>query len=154
MRHDLANRPLVSTLLSLNLLFAFSVQAAEPVAVSNAWARATMPGQNVGAAYLDLRSPAAATLVKAESAAAKSVEIHTMSMNNGVMQMRMLEKLALPAGETVKLSPGGLHLMLFGLKKPLQKGEQITLTLYFEYAGGKTGKLDVSAPVRAVAHQH
>lgn len=154
MKPDWSQRLAACSACALSLLLASVALAAEPVVASNAWARASMPGQQVGAAYLDLRSTAGATLTKAESSAAQSVEIHTMFMNNGVMQMRRLEKLALPAGETVKLAPGGMHLMLFGLKKPLQKGEQVALTLHLHYADGKTGQLEVRAPVKAVAHQH
>jgi hypothetical protein len=154
MKPDWSQRLVAGSACVLSLLLASVAQAAEPVVASNAWARASMPGQQVGAAYLELRSATGATLTKAESPAAASVEIHTMFMNNGVMQMRRLEKLALPAGETVKLAPGGMHLMLFGLKKPLQKGEQVALTLHVRYADGNTGQLEVRAPVKALAHQH
>ena len=154
MKPDWSQRLVAGSAFALSLLLASVALAAEPVVASNAWARASMPGQQVGAAYLELRSAAGATLTAAESPAAASVEIHTMFMNNGVMQMRRLEKLALPAGETVKLAPGGMHLMLFGLKKPLQQGEQVALTLHLRYADGNTGKLEVRAPVKAVAHQH
>lgn len=152
MRHELTRRLLACG--ALALLLAPTAQAAEPVSASNVWIRATMPGQQVGAAYLDLQSTTDATLIKAESPIAQSVELHQMSMENGVMKMRMLDQLALPAGKTVKLAPGGNHLMLFGLKRPLLKGEQVALTLHFRYTDGKVDKLELSAPVRAVAHQH
>lgn len=154
MRHELIQRLPARGALALGLLLATIAQAAEPVSASNVWVRATMPGQQVGAAYLDLQSTTDATLIKAESPIAQSVELHQMSMENGVMKMRMLEQLALPAGKTVKLAPGGNHLMLFGLKQPLLKGEQVALTLHFRYADGKPGKLELNAPVKAVAHQH
>lgn len=155
MRHELMQRLLAWGALTLGLLLAAAAQAAEsPVSASNVWVRATMPGQQVGAAYLDLQSTTDATLIKAESPIAQSVELHQMSMENGVMKMRMQDQLPLPAGKTVKLAPGGNHLMLFGLKQPLLKGEQVVLTLHFRYADGKAGKLELSAPVRAVAHQH
>jgi copper(I)-binding protein len=72
------------------------------------------------------------TLVSIESSVTDSVEIHNMTMENGVMKMRMLENLALKAGEPYKLAPGGFHLMLFDLKKPMTAGEQVSFTLHFK----------------------
>lgn len=154
MPHDMTSRQWLRALLPCCLLLPLWAQAAEPVTVDHAWVRATMPGQKVGAAYMDLQSAGDAALTSASSPVAESVEIHTMSMQQGVMQMRMLDKLPLPAGKTVQLAPGGVHLMLFGLKQPLQQGTQVALVLHFQYADGKTGRLQVSAPVKAVAHQH
>lgn len=154
MRHELIQRLPARGALALGLLLATIAQAAELVTASNVWVRATMPGQKVGAAYLDLHSTVDTTLIRVESPVAESVEMHSMTMNNGVMEMRMLDQLALPATKTVKLAPGGNHLMLFGLKQPLQKGAQVALTLHFRYADGKPGKLELSAPVKAVAQQH
>ena len=148
MRHDLAACLSVAVL----AVYGLAAQAAEPVTISNAWARATMPGQPVGAAYLDLHSRVKASLTKVESPLAQSVELHQMSMKNGVMEMRMLDQLPLPADKTVSLAPGGNHLMLFGLRKPLSKGESLPLTLTIQTADGKSIRLEVNAPVRAVAH--
>jgi periplasmic copper chaperone A len=125
-----------------------SALAAEQVAVSNAWARATAPGQEVGAAYMDIKSAMDTTLTKVESPAADVVEFHMMSMKNGVMEMRMLETMPLPAGKIVKLEPGGFHLMLIDLKKPLKAGEEVAFTLYLKDAKGGTRQLKVAAPVK------
>lgn len=116
------------------------------VKVTNVWARSTAPGQNVGAAYLNIVSNAPAALVKAESPAAKVVELHEMKMEGDVMKMRAVPKIDLPAGKEVKLEPGGLHVMLIDIKQPLKVGEKVPLTLVVE-AGGKTEKLNVSAEV-------
>jgi len=124
---------------------------AAPVAISHTWARATAPGQNVGAAYLELKSATDSTLIKAESPAAGSVEIHKMSMKNGVMEMRMQDTLELPAGQAVKLEPGGLHLMLFDLKKPLKVGENVPLTLHFQDKHGKESSMNISLPIKRSA---
>lgn len=132
----------------LLLTAASLAHAADPVAVSNAWARATAPGQEVGAAYMELKSAADLTLTKVESPIADSVEIHKMSMNNGVMEMRMLETLELPAGKAVKLEPGGFHLMLFDLKTPLKAGENLAFTLHFKDGKGKASTMKVEVPVR------
>ena len=114
-------------------VFAQANQAAKAntVVIQDAWARATHPGQKVGAAYMTLTSPQDTALVKIESDVTESVEIHSMSMQNGVMKMRMLDKLPLAAEKPYKLAPGGFHLMLFDLKKPLLEGEQLNLILHF-----------------------
>lgn len=124
-------------------------QADNGVVISNAWARATAPGQEVGAAYMTLQSMRDTTLIKAESAAAGSVEIHSMTMSNGVMQMRKIDTLPLSAGKPAKLEPGGFHLMLFDLKKPLKAGEQVEFTLHFKDGAGKTSVMKLSAPIKA-----
>lgn len=135
---------LVATLV---LLGPSSALADAGVKVSDAWARATAPGQNVGAAYLNLVSGVPATLVRAESPVAKIVELHEMKMEGSVMKMRAVPKIDLPAGTEVKLAPGGLHVMLIDIKQPLKVGEKVPLTLVFD-AGGKTEKLNIDAEVR------
>jgi copper(I)-binding protein len=85
------------------------------------WARAT-PGQaQNGAAYLTIVSPTTDRLTAASSPVAKKVELHTMSMEGGVMRMRPLAAMDIPAGQTVTLSPGGTHIMLLGLTRPLRE---------------------------------
>ena len=131
------------------LLFCiFSLSAQAAVTISDAWARATNPGQEVGAAYMTLKSTDWSCLTKASSNAAGTVEIHEMSMNNGVMKMRMLEHLELPPGKAVSLAPGGFHLMLFDLKKPLAAGSSIEVSLTFEDAKGKTETKKIKLPVK------
>jgi periplasmic copper chaperone A len=76
------------------------------------------------------------------------VEIHSMSMQNGVMKMRMLEQLELQPNKTEKLAPGGFHLMLFGLKAPLQEGQKVDFTLCFKDKAGKITHQKVSLPVK------
>ncbi len=119
------------------------------VEITEAWARATPPGQEVGAAYMNLKSDQAARLVGASSPIADSIEIHEMSMKNGVMQMRMMQTMPLPAGKVVKLAPGGFHLMLFDLKTPLKAGESIEIELALKDAKGKIRKQKVSLPVKS-----
>jgi copper(I)-binding protein len=133
------------------LLITLAAQAAQQVELNRAWARATAPGQEVGAAYLELKSVSDLTLVKVESPVAGSVEIHKMTMKNGVMEMRMLETLELPAGQVVKLEPGGFHFMLFDLKQPLKTGESVPLTLNFKDKTGKASTLKVELPVKRSA---
>ncbi|NOT66898.1 MAG: copper chaperone PCu(A)C [Methylophilaceae bacterium] len=118
-----------------------NARAAEEITISHAWARATAPGQELGAAYMTLQSLANTSLFKVESTAAASVEIHSMTMKSGVMQMRKLDNLVLTANKLVALEPGGFHLMLIGLKKPLTAGDEIKLSLYFKKADGKVSVL-------------
>lgn len=136
--------------LALVLFTAATAMAEEAVKVSNAWVRATMPGQKVAGAYMELQSAAGAVLVAAHSPVAGFVEIHFMTMEAGVMKMRPVERLGLPAGKTVKLEPGGIHLMLVNIKKPLRQGEKVPLTLIVEKADKTGTEVKVEAEVLAV----
>lgn len=127
-------------------LVAGSVYAAD-VQVSNAWARPTMPAQPVGAAYVTLTSASNAELVKVASPVAKKVELHTMTMKDGMMEMREIASLPLPAGKPVTLMPGGNHIMLIDLNKPLRVGDHVPLHLTIKQAGGKQIELDADAVV-------
>ena len=106
--------------------------------VSNAWARATPGKAENGAAYVTILSPTTDRLVSVSSPVAKKAELHTMSMAGMVMQMRPLAGLDIPAGRPLTLKPGGEHVMLLGLSRPLQEGESFPLTLNFERAGPRT----------------
>jgi copper(I)-binding protein len=119
------------------------------VEITDGWVRENAPGQNVGAAYMTLNSPQDSTLVYIETPAAGSVEIHSMSMENNVMKMRMLEALPLKAGKLEKLAPGGFHLMLFDLKKPLKAGENATFKLCFKDKAGNITHQSVILPVKS-----
>lgn len=137
----------------------FSVSAAElvttqdTVKLTDAWVRATNPGQAVGAAYMTLSSAQDVTLTKVESDLTNSVEIHSMSMQNGVMKMRMLDTLPLTAGKPYKLAPGGFHLMLFDLKKPLNVGEQVNFVLYFKSKNNAEFKQNIKVMVKSSADE-
>ena len=86
-------------------------------------------------------------LVRAESPAAGVTEVHEMKMEGDVMKMRPVTALALPAGRTVELKPGGYHVMLLDLKAPLMKDSTVPLTLVFQDAKGSESRLDLSLPV-------
>ena len=161
---------LLKCLLALSLMtasaanYAQDLNSQDAVTIKDAWVRASAPGQNVGAAYMTLLSTQNASLIHAESNVTKSVEIHSMSMQNGVMKMRMLEKLALSANKPYKLAPGGFHLMLFDLKQPLAEGQQVEFELTFKSddTGSKqklfkqkiTVPVKASAPDEAANHNH
>jgi copper(I)-binding protein len=136
------------TFLTLTLLLS-ACEPNEGVAIMDNWVRANAPGQKVGAAYMTLLSAQDSTMIKAEADIAESVEIHSMSMENGVMKMRMLEELPLKAGKAEKLAPGGFHLMLFDLKKPLTAGDNVNFTLSFKDASGNITKQQVMLPIKS-----
>ena len=118
------------------------------VEVSNAWTRATAPGAKVGGVYMDIKSAGAAKLVSASSTAAARTEIHSMKMEGGVMKMSPVEVIDLAAGHTVKLAPGGYHVMLLDLKQPLKAGDKVSVTLTIERADKSRATVDVNAEVR------
>ena len=129
--------------------------AVAQVKVEAAWARPTVQGQTVGGAYLTLQSAQADRLLGASTPVAGRVELHRMSMAGDVMRMRQLDAIDLPAGQAVRLAPGGLHLMLLGLNKPLAIGEKLSLTLKFERGGVLTVQVPVTAQAAAAAeHKH
>jgi periplasmic copper chaperone A len=132
------------------MLFASVTLAQAMIAVENVWARATVPGQKVGAVYLDIRSERPAKLIGVRSPAAGRAEIHSMSNAGGVMKMRQLKQLDLPAGESVRLAPNGNHIMLLDIKQPLQPGARVPLVLIVEQKGKKNW-IQVQAEVRAAA---
>ena len=122
--------------------------AADPIAVSDAYARAVPPGQPNSAAFMTLtnRSDQARALVTATSPAAKTVELHTHTNEGGLMRMRRIERIEIPAGGSVQLKPGGLHVMLIGLTGDLVPGGNLALELTFDDGS----RAQVQAPVRAI----
>ena len=132
-------------------LFSCASFAADPVGVTRAWARITAPEQAMGVAYMTLQSPVDTTLLEVTSPAADQIEIHKMSINKGVMQMRMLKTLPLPAGKAVKFEPGGLHLMLFGLHDGMKHGGRFLLTLKLADKDGKRYSQEVEIATRSAA---
>lgn len=135
--------------LLLPLLLASPAWAAAAIKVENAWIREPAPGQVVVGGFMDITSAKDASLIRVTSPAA-TVEMHEMKMQGGVMQMRALQKIDLPGGKTVKLEPGGLHLMLEKLKKPIKAGDKLALTLKIKN-GSKTETVRVAAEVRSSA---
>jgi periplasmic copper chaperone A len=125
--------------------------AAEPIVVRDAWVRATVPGQSVAGAYMELSSPLSAALIAADTPVAQKAELHTMAMEAGVMKMRPVAKIDLPARQTVSLKPGGLHVMLIGVKRELRAGERLPLTLTVQDAKGGRTTIEIEAAVRNAA---
>jgi copper(I)-binding protein len=131
-----------------------ALQAAADVTVTEAWVRGTVPAQKATGAFMKVKSTSDAKIVAASSPAAKLVEVHEMSMKDNVMQMRAIDALALPAGKTVELKPGGYHVMLLDLVKPLAKGDTVPIILTVEGKDGKRTTAEVKAEVRSVSGAH
>ena len=126
-----------------------SVQA--QVTVTNAWVRATVPQQKATGAFMQLNAAQNTSLVSISSSLSATAQVHETSVENDVMKMRQVPALALPAGKTVALQPGGFHVMLLDLKQPARVGDTVLLTLVFEGKNGKRETLEVKAPVRALS---
>lgn len=140
----------VGFLLPLTLTLAMASAAwAGDITLDHPWARATPAGAKVGAGYVTLKNTGSAgdNLVAATADVAGRVEIHEMAVVDGVMKMRPVKALPIPAGKSVELKPGSYHIMLMELKQPLKAGDKVTGTLTFE----KAGTIPVEYAVEATA---
>jgi len=128
------------------------------ITITDPWVRQPPPGASVAGAYLRLTNPGTHDdrLLAVDTPAAERVEIHEMLTHAGMMRMRELEHgVALPAGETTHLAPGGLHLMLIAPKMELVAGEEVTMTLKFERSPAQTVVFDVRSLMDAGnSHAH
>lgn len=118
------------------------------LSIAEGWARAMLPGQPAGGAYVTIANKGAEPdrLVGANSPAAGKVEVHTMAVVNDVMTMRPVEGgLEVPAGGKLEMKPGGFHLMFMQVSQPFRDGGQVPVTLEFE----KAGKVEIVLPVTA-----
>jgi len=138
---------------------AASVPALAQVEVKSAWVRGTVAAQKTTGAYMELKSANDGRLVGVESPVAGIAEVHEMRMDKNVMRMRAVPALDLPAGKTVELRPGGYHVMLIDLKKPLKQGDSVPLRLKIQNKDQTVSTVEVKAEVRdaaamAPARQH
>lgn len=131
-------------IVSLSAMAAVSDQ----VTVNDAFVREVPAGQNISAAFMTVHNEDMSDhkIVRASSPVAKSVELHTHSHENGMMKMRQIPEINIPAGDDAYLKPGGLHVMLIGLQETLSPAKPVSITLTFE--DGSEKKL--SLPVKAV----
>jgi len=125
-----------------------TAHSADLMQVIEPWAKATVPGQKVGGVYMNIVARENLRLTAVKSPAAETAEVHQMKMENGMMRMRAVTSLELPAGKTVKLEPGGYHVMLFDLKQSLVAGQKLKLELTVEDASRRQHKVAVEALVR------
>jgi copper(I)-binding protein len=145
--NKLAYAILLSTLLAAPLR-AQEVKVGDLV-ITQAWSRATPAGAKVAGGYLTIENKGSAPdrLIGGSADVAAKVQVHEMATNNGIMTMRPLDAgLTIEPGKTVKLAPGGYHLMMLDLKSPLKRGDKLPVTLEFE----KAGKVEVSFDIESV----
>jgi periplasmic copper chaperone A len=152
-------RSIVQTLASVlfvALLCAAPARAQEVKAgdlvITQAWTRATPNGAKIGGGFLTIENKGSTPdrLIGGSTDAASKIEVHEMAMKDGVMTMRPLDNgLTIDPGKTMKLAPGGYHLMMFDLKDQLKQGDTVPVTLKFE----KAGEVKVSLAVQGVGAQ-
>lgn len=137
-------------LIATTLLASVAAQAQPPVVkVDDPWVRATVAPQKSTGAFMQLTAAKSLKVVSASSPVAAAVEIHEMKMADGVMKMRAVDALPLPAGQAVALKPGSYHVMLMGLKGPIKAGETVPLTLTVEGEDKQRTTVEIKAEARA-----
>lgn len=144
-------------LLVLSLLLLGAVALAHnhekgDIQIRHPWSRATPAGAKVGVGYMEIRNRGAQSerLLGASSPLAQRVEMHVTRREGEVMKMRQVESFEIPGGERVELRPGGGHLMLVDLTRPLKMGERVPLTLRFERAG----EVEIEMEVQELGSRH
>ena len=144
--------PICRAIAAIIMLWLFSVAAhaqevrAGDLVITHAWSRATPGGAKIGGGYLSIENKGSQPdrLIGGSADVAARIQLHEMAVNNAVMTMRPLEKgLVIEPGKTIKLAPGGYHLMLVDLKRPLKQGDKLPITLEFEKAGNVKLSLEV-----------
>jgi copper(I)-binding protein len=139
----------IRTHLAITLLtLAASSALAADIEIAAPWVRGTVNSQQATGAFMEVTSKSGATLIGAMSPVAGVTEIHEMKMEGGVMKMRAIARLDLPSGKTVKLAPGGYHVMLMDLRQPLKKGEFVPITLKLEGRNKSVETVEIKAEVR------
>ena len=132
-----------------------------PINISAPFTRATLPNAPVGGGFLTIENTGDTDdrLVSVAATVSGAVQLHEMAMQGDVMKMRELpDGITIPAGETITLAPGGLHIMFMGLTQAFTEGETVPVTLTFEHAGAVEVALPVlgaaadAAPAHAMAH--
>ena len=142
------------------LLSASALSAQAQTAVREPWIRATVVQQKATGLFAQISSAQGGKLVSASSPAAGVVEIHEMAMDGDMMKMRALPAgVDLPAGKAVEFKPGGIHIMLMDLKKPLSAGDMVAVTLVVEGRDRQRETLQLQVPVKALGdakagHKH
>jgi copper(I)-binding protein len=121
------------------------------IQVESAWARATAPGQDTAMVDMTIVSEKAAKLTGFATPVSQSAEMHSMTHDKGMMKMREVKAIALPAGQRVNLGEAGFHLMLIGLRAPLKAGDSLPLTLNVQAADNSSVKVDVKAEIKPLS---
>ncbi|MEN9905143.1 MAG: hypothetical protein RLZZ555_1708 [Pseudomonadota bacterium] len=142
--------PMKTLLLASIAALSLNAWAQPSVKIEDAWVRGTVAQQQATGAFMRLTAERDSRLVAASSPLAGVVEIHEMSLEQGVMKMRAIAGLDLPAGKAVELKPGGHHVMLMDLKAPVAADRQVPLTLVFETQGGQRQQVELKVQARAL----
>ena len=137
----------------VGLMLSWACVAQAQVQVKDAWARPALPGQGATGAFMSLLAPGGARVLGVSSPVAGVAEIHEMKMDGNVMKMRPVTVLELPAGQVVEMKPGGYHVMLMELKRPLAVGDKVRIDLRLETSDKRliTLPVDVDVATRAPA---
>ena len=122
--------------------------AAADVVATKAWVRGTVAGQQTTGAFVTLTSTETAKLVGVSSPVAKIAELHASQQSGGVMRMHAVDAIALPAGRAVELRPGGYHVMLIDLRRPVRAGDRVPLVFEVQDSRGRIRRINVNADVR------
>ncbi len=128
----------------------YAAGSAEGIEISGAWTRATAPGQNQAGVDITITSKQAATLVGVSSPVAKTAELHSMVTEGGMMRMREVKAIELPAGKRMNLSESGYHLMLNELNAPLKEGDSVPLTLSIKVGKQEVVEIKTKAEVKSL----
>ncbi len=153
---------MIGTMRSFPLLAAVLMAAAPAAAVParavhvSGWARATVPAQSGSAAYLLIHNAELTgdRLLSVSTPAAAGARLHQSATTGGVVRMRPVSSVPIGPDATVEMKPGGLHVMLSGLRGALQPGRLVPLTLRFERAGAVQVKIPIRAQARNAGHRH
>ena len=131
------------SVLAQNVSQAVSTSA---IKIENAYTRATMPGQQVAGGFMKIENKGNSVdqLLSASSPASDEVQLHEMAMEGNVMKMRQVKDISVPAGGSVELKPGGLHLMFMSIKAPFSAGDTVPVKLKFAKAGDVELKMPVN----------
>jgi len=138
--------PRVASLAFFALAACTPAPAASDISVTDAWARATAPGQSNAAIYARIRNAGTAdTLVEVRSDAGMAM-LHANEARDGVARMRMLDALPIAAGQTIDLAPGATHIMLGGVRSPLVAGSDLAMTMRFASGRSHAVRVAIVAP--------
>ncbi|MEO6972640.1 MAG: copper chaperone PCu(A)C [Rhodoferax sp.] len=141
----------LSRALVASLALACGTLYAQTIDVKDAWVRTSVQGQTATGAFMKITAKDDERLVAVSTPVAGVAEVHQMMLDGDVMKMRAVEGgLALPAGKTVALTPGGYHVMLMDLKAPLVKDSTVPMTLVFKNDKGVQSKVELKVPVSTV----
>ncbi len=151
----LTMRTLFLQLLAIITIFFTGLAQANTISVDNSYVREVIPGNTITSAYMVINNnrDKDVKLVGAKADVSPRVEIHTHSMEDGMMKMRQLASININANKSVILQPMGFHLMMFELSKPLNAGDTVNITLYFDDAS----EVNITAPVQSIKqkkHHH